>query len=247
MIKLERAFTPLCLTPSEVVRLTTEFKSSGKNVWNIESLKVALLQTSHNKCAYCECNLSSESKYVEVEHFLNKDRYPEEVLSWNNLLPSCKRCNGTKGSHDVLAEPIINPYITAPALHFKLKHYRLQPKSDLAKNTIFAIDLNNHTRIIKIRLEIGEGIQHFIELSSEKLASYLESPSTRRRTTLVSLVTRLLLECQPQASYSATASTILHDSEDYSELKKGLIGAGLWTDELNDLDTLSKTLSLETA
>lgn len=246
MIKLERAFTPLCLTPSEVSRLTIEFKSTGKNVWNIDPLKLALLQTSHNKCAYCECNLTIESKYVEVEHFLNKDRYPSEVLSWNNLLPSCKRCNGTKGSHDVVADPIINPYTTNPTHHFKLKHYRLQPKSELAKNTIHAIDLNNYTRIIKVRLEIGEDIQQSIELATEKLESYLANPSTRRRNTLMSLVTQLLTECQPEASYSATASTILHDSEVYAELKQGLENATLWTNELNKLHTTSKLLSLET-
>lgn len=247
MIKLERDFTPLCLTPKEVYRLTSEFKNTGKNVWNIESLKLALLQTSHNKCAYCECNLSSESKYVEVEHFLNKDRYPAEVLTWSNLLPSCKRCNGTKGSHDTSAEPIVNPYITNPKYHFKLKHYRLNPKSDLAKSTIHAIDLNNYDRVIKVRLEIGEYIQQSIELATEKLESYIEKQSTRRRNTLISLVTQLLNECQPQASYSATASTILHDSELYTELKQGLADAKLWSDDLEKLHIASEALSLETA
>lgn len=246
MIKLERDFTPLCLTPPEVARLTDEFKTTGKNVWNIEQLKHALLTTSHNKCAYCECDLTSESKYVEVEHFLNKDRYPNSVLCWENLLPSCKRCNGTKGSHDVESEPIINPYSTNPQHHFKLKHYRLQPKSEIAKTTIQAIDLNNYLRVLKTRVEVGEGILQSLELAIEKLELYTTNPTSRRRNTLISFTFQLLNECQPHSAYSATASTILHDSEEYEKLKADLELAKLWNENLEELHLTSRSLALET-
>lgn len=246
MIKLERTFTPTCLRPPEVKRLTDEFKATGKTVWNIEQLKLALLKTSHNKCAYCECDLTSESKYVEVEHFLNKDRYPDHVLSWENLLPSCKRCNGSKGSHDIKFAPMIDPYFVDPQQHFKLKHYRLQPISEIAKTTIEAVDLNNYLRVLKIRVEIGEGILQSIDLAAEKLELYIENPTTRRRNTLISFVLQLLNECQPHSSYSATASTILHDSEAYKILKFDLDAAKLWSKELEDLHTVSSSLALKT-
>lgn len=246
MIKLERNFTPLCLVPNQALKLTQEFALTGKSVWNIDALKSALLETSHNKCAYCECNLTNESKYVEVEHFLNKDRYPEHVVTWENLLPSCKRCNGKKGSHDVLAEPIINPYKENPTQHFKLKNYRLKPKSEIAHNTIDVIDLNNYDRVLKVRFEVGESIQQSLEITLTALNLYTSSPKTRNKNKLLALTTQILTECQPDATYSATASTILHDSDHYIELKSALKANNLWSNELNTLHQNSKNSSLET-
>ena len=109
MIKLERSFPPIFLTSIEVKRLTEEYKTTKNSVWNIVELKKALLETSYGKCAYCECDLTVESKYMEVEHFRDKDSYPDDVVEWLNLLPSCKRCNGAKGTHDTVIEPIVNP------------------------------------------------------------------------------------------------------------------------------------------
>jgi hypothetical protein len=49
--------------------MTAQYLATGTSVWNFDELKEALLWTSYGKCAYCECRLSEESKYVEVEHF----------------------------------------------------------------------------------------------------------------------------------------------------------------------------------
>ena len=96
MIKLDRTPKPVELTTALQVALTDEFKLTGKSVWNIDFIKKALLGFSNDKCCYCEANINEESKYLEVEHFHHKDTYKEEVLEWENLLPSCKKCNGTK-------------------------------------------------------------------------------------------------------------------------------------------------------
>ena len=107
MIELNRVVKPSYLTDEKISELTAEFKASGKSVWNNEQIKKPLLESSHGKCAYCECDLRKESNYMEVEHFEDKNHNPDKVVIWNNLLPSCKKCNGAKGAHDVISEPII--------------------------------------------------------------------------------------------------------------------------------------------
>ena len=86
---------------------------------------------SNQKCAYCEGRLDLKSDYMEVEHFRDKKDYPNDVLIWENLLPSCKHCNGNKSSHDVVSEPIINPFVDVPREHIFLKSYlSLIPQDD---------------------------------------------------------------------------------------------------------------------
>ena len=72
MIKLQRIEKPAFLTEEKVRALTEEFNTSKKSVWNNDHIKSALLLSSHGKCAYCECSLTSESNYMEVEHFEDK-------------------------------------------------------------------------------------------------------------------------------------------------------------------------------
>ena len=93
MIQLQAKPRPPQLTDDLVAQLTADFKATQNAVWNKLYIKTALLEISHGKCCYCECNIKEESKYMEVEHFYAKSIYPEEVLDWRFLLPACKRCN----------------------------------------------------------------------------------------------------------------------------------------------------------
>lgn len=63
---------------------------------------------------------------MKVEHFEDKFDYPDKVMVWENLLPSCKKCNSSKNTHDVIAAPIINPFIDEPKneLYFRLYHIK---------------------------------------------------------------------------------------------------------------------------
>lgn len=114
MIKLERQPKPNYLSEAAVIELTEKFKSDGSSVWNHPQIKTPLLASSYEKCAFCECSLSDESKYMEVEHFKYKSLYKDLVVEWTNLLPTCKRCNIAKGIHDVTADLIVNPYEVDP-------------------------------------------------------------------------------------------------------------------------------------
>lgn len=245
MIKLNRNFHPLCLNPQETKRLTDEFKATKASVWNFEALKKALLETSHGKCAYCECDLTKESKYVKVEHFCDKDTYPDDVVKWKNLLPSCKRCNGSKGTHNVLASPIVNPYEADPRDHLLLRLYRFRPKTKVGEESIAVLGLNNADRAVLVRFEIGEGIQESLERASEILEAFKINGATRTKNRLVSIIRELLLECHPTSEYAATASTIIHSDKNFAALIEELKTLSLWTPELDALHTESKNVALD--
>ncbi len=238
MIKLNRTDKPVELTDELKNFLTEEFKSTGKSVWNLSFLKKALLGYSNDKCCYCEANINEESKYMEVEHFRNKDKYYDEVMEWTNLLPACKRCNGTKNDHDTVKEPIIDPSIIDPKRHLKLWNYRIKGKDNLGKLTISVIDLNNQDRLVKKRFEIGNAIHEKLEQLNELLHDYMIGiqTSTIRRNRIVKGTKDLLKEGLPTAIYSATSAAIILNDPEYIQLRSNLDKLSFWDKELEHLE-----------
>ncbi|MBO9700084.1 MAG: hypothetical protein J7604_07720 [Sporocytophaga sp.] len=249
MIKLDRTPKPIELTAELQVALTDEFKSTGKSVWNIEFIKKGLLGFSNDKCCYCETNINEESKYLEVEHFHHKDAYKDEVLEWENLLPSCKKCNGTKNDHDTKLEPIIDPSKIEPKNHLKYWRYRIKGSDDFGKLTVSVLKLNDQDRLVKKRFEIGNAIQEKLEHLNELTDDYLSGvqTNTRRRNRIVNGTKDLLKEGLPSAIYSATSATVILTDTEFETLKGKLILLGLWDVELSKLEIdLNKTaLKLE--
>lgn len=249
MIKLARTPKPVELTTELQVMLTDEFKLTGKSVWNIDFLKKELLVLSSNKCCYCEANIGEESKYLEVEHFHHKDVYKDEVLEWDNLLPSCKRCNGTKNNHDTKLEPIIDPSKIDPKNHLKYWRYRIKGADEFGKLTVSVLKLNDQDRLVKKRFEIGNAIQEKLEQLNELTDDYISGiqTSTRRKNRIVDGIKDLMKEGLPNAIYSATSATIIITDTEFESLKNKLISLGLWDDELIQLEiVLTQTgLNLE--
>ena len=96
-----------------VSALTAKFIADKTPVWKQAYIEAALLAMPYRKCAYCETLILDEAKYLEIEHFRNKDDFPTLVVDWANLLPSCKRCNLKKGTHNVEVDGmIIDPTVT---------------------------------------------------------------------------------------------------------------------------------------
>jgi uncharacterized protein (TIGR02646 family) len=238
MIKLTRGAKPKELTSTLEKKLTHEFKANGTSVWREDYITKALLAYSNNKCAYCECDITEESKYLEVEHFHHKDDYPDEVVKWINLLPSCKKCNGTKSTHDTYKEPIINPCDQNPTDFLKLVNYRLKGKDDFGKLTISVLDLNNQDRHCKKRFEIGNAIHQKLEDFLSLIEEYESgtSTSTRRKNRIVNGMKDLLRLALPSATYSATTASVLLSNDDFTETKSKMIKTSLWDDELEQLE-----------
>lgn len=236
MIKLNRNFTPIKLTPEFVKEKTKEYVTDGKAVWNLSWLKESLLNLSYGKCAYCESKLTVESKYMEVEHFVDKKNNPTKVLDWNNLLPSCKRCNGAKSTHDVLAEPIINPFIDNPVNEMYFRLYRFHGFTEKGRATIDVVNLNHLERAVNVRFEIGCGLEELLDKIFSDIEEFEIRPSTQRRNKILNSVEEMYKECLPDSNYSATCATILMSSQVYQNIKQKLIRLNMWSSNFDSFE-----------
>lgn len=108
---------------------------------------------------------------MQVEHFKDKDSYPDDVVNWDNLLPSCSRCNRKKWTLDVVAKPIINPYIDNPKSHLCQQAFRLYSKDIKGETTITELFLNDDDRVVYPRFlasnEIGKQLTELISDTNE--------------------------------------------------------------------------------
>lgn len=238
MIKLERAPCPDFLTEDKVNELTEKYKNTGESVWNNDHIKVPLSDSSFDKCAYCETDLKHPSTYMEVEHFLPKTYHEDLVVNWENLLPSCKRCNGTKNDDDIQASPIVNPYDTDPRGEFVFDMYCIFGSTELGDNTESTLSLNDEDLFLS-RCKIGNHAR--LELIDIwKTCRSLEKLTGHRRKKLRAV----LLGAQTNKPYSAFVSTIVHNSDEYKLVKNLFIEHKIWTTELEELHINSLVLAL---
>lgn len=246
MIKLTRLAKPAFLTPEKVTELTSKYKADKSSVWNTAAIKEPLLNSSHGKCAYCECLLTAESNYMEVEHFEDKSSHPDKVVEWENLLPSCKKCNGAKSTHDVNKEPIVNPYNEDPKNDLAMRLYRIKGKTDKGVTTIDVVDLNHTERLVRIRFDIGEKIQELVKTGQDRLSKYKTTNSVRNRNRLNTSIEGLLYECQPTSNYAASTATILLKDSDFINILKSMNDLDIWTGNLESLYNNAAELVLNT-
>ena len=245
MIKLSRAFTPIRLNPAFVRAKTEEYKQTKESVWNIAWLKDCLKELSHGKCAYCECNLTKESNYMEVDHFEDKHHNEDKVMDWDNLIPSCKHCNGHKSTHDVVAEPIVNPFVDDPNKHLYFQNYRYKGRDDKGRETIEVLGLNNGERkMVDTRFDIGNALEELILTVKDKHDTYTKNSSVKNRNKMLSSLYDMLRQCQPESEYAALCATVLHSSDDYLDLKNDLKNEGIWSQEMESMDVVSRNICL---
>ncbi|AQG81229.1 hypothetical protein [Spirosoma montaniterrae] len=248
MIKLQPAPIPAELTKEVIQALTDEYKRTDKAVWQKEYIGKALLNSSYNKCCFSECKLNEEGKYDEIEHYHPKSLYPDEVVSWSNLLPINKACNTAKGNHDTKLEPIINPYLDDPKDHFYFKGYRFYGKTDVGRRTIDVVNLNDWETWVVPRFEVGKGVHEILEAVLELARNYDtgRSNSTRSRNNLLSRLRGIMIEGTEKYVYSATVATLLLNEEMYQEIKIILIRNGLWNENFSSIEKQMRYCALDT-
>lgn len=242
MIKLTPEPRPNELTDELVEELTARFKTDDSlRVWNRKFITDALLRMSHGKCCYCECNITEESKYIEVEHFRCKSIYPDDVLLWPNLLPACKRCNAAKGDHDVENAPIVNPVTDEPREHLTFRVYRFYGKTEKGITTCLpsVLNLNDRDRLQIKRFEIGSKIKEELDDLEEQINDGLTTPRQWRR--VAEKLRRLMRQGLPTEEYAATVSTEILREHSYRLIKAAFLTQNLWNEDFQTLeDDLSK-------
>lgn len=117
MIRANRGVAPTCLSDvkdgmTELDRAREHFTTGGQidgflfDVYRRPAVRTSLQKMFHGKCAYCE-HFYAGSFTEDIEHFRPKARIDTNSgqlhpgywwlgSNWENLLPSCARCNKVK-------------------------------------------------------------------------------------------------------------------------------------------------------
>ena len=240
MIKLTLPPKPVELTKDKQVELTSKFKANPKaEVWKQSWIVTPLMTMTFGKCAYSEMRLGEEGKYAQIDHFYPKSRYPNEVVDWGNLIPSCNVCNSKKSTLDTKRTPIVNPLIDNPKDFFYIKNGRLNAK-DIhcvkAVNTLIYCDLNNTDQFRKKRL----AIEAYLKKRLKEIVDTFPFDKDRWRNELLIL----MKESGRTAAYSATKSTFILSNSDYLQFKQQLIEANLWDKRYYEAEEELKYCSL---
>ena len=246
MIKLERGKCPKELTDEVKKELTDLYlKDNKKDVWNSpkikESLKSALSEMSHKKCAYCECRIGIESKDVTIDHFLAKSRHQNLVVEWENLFPACLRCNRAKKD---TVTTLVNPCEDNPKDFIALAKnnpFRLKGLdcAGIGKDTILEIKLNDIERVVNARMEEWEAIREKLE------EIYTDLHSNGYEDKYMLRFQKLMERCTVKHSYSAVKATKLLNDDFYTKIKAILSANGVWTSKLENLETELREIALE--
>ncbi|WP_108804765.1 HNH endonuclease [Aquimarina sp. Aq107] len=238
MIKLELHPKPDKLTEQEQKRLTDKYKKDGSSVWNKEYIKKAVFNLSNGKCCFSEISLNTNSTYLEIEHFYPKNLYPGKVMEWGNLLPSSKKCNGTKNNHNTLKEPIVNPFKDNPKDHLFLRNGRFYDKTKIGKTTINIVALNDRRHFVDNRLDhimdITEIIDDFFQdhIETNNFDKYTNDIKVKHLNKLKGVFTA----GRRKEQYAATAATAIIQNLYYKRIKDFLVESGFWDDELQELE-----------
>lgn len=224
MIKLTLPPKPVELTKEKQDELTDRFKENPKaEVWKQPWIVTPLLTMTLGKCAYSEMRLGEEGKYPQIEHIHPKSKYPDEVVEWGNLIPSCNVCNTKKLTLDTKRIPIVNPLIDNPKDFFYIKNGRLNAKDihcTKAVNTLTYCDLNNFDQLRKKRIDIEKYLEKRLKEIHETF------PYDNKYWSNELLI--LMQECGRTSPYSATKSTFILANSDYQQFKQRLFEANMW-------------------
>lgn len=194
-------------------------------------IKAPLFSSSLEKCAFCETK-PSESGNIEVEHFAPKSKYPNLTFEWDNFLPACRKCNGSKDDHDSLIEPIVNPYDSDPDDFFSYKDIRIAANDNAGKNvaemTISVCGLNS-VRLMKPRADILVGLHGFSAAIEEANQDFQNANSERKRQNrkrkireAIELVERLT---EPSEKFSGFCKQYLEGCDPY-KMAKAIVSGG---------------------
>lgn len=158
MIPLKKGATPQVLIDNAqawtaellaAIAAGEELKAARKNRYNDHRVKSALLQETHEKCAYCESNVTHIA-YGDIEHIVPKKVRPELTYEWTNLTIACDKCNTNKGSTEELIDPYNDPVDQA----YTFAGPMMVPRQDqdLANASMLLLQLNR-TPLVGMRTE----------------------------------------------------------------------------------------------
>ena len=184
-------------------------------------IKATLFESSLQKCAFCESK-PAESGNIEVEHFAPKSKYPDLAFEWNNFLPACRKCNGSKDAHDTVECPIINPYETDPEEVFHYRDIRIAANDNEYKNighlTIKVCSLNS-VRLMKPRADILVSLHAFSVAIEEAIEDFNQADTdikrAKRKRKIRESIETIEILANPSEKYSGFCKSYLKNCQPY--------------------------------
>lgn len=232
MRKINLSPKPSELTAAKEEELKREYNDDRTSVWRKSYIVDKLLEMTFSKCAYSETILQRNSSYMEVDHFFPKEKYPQKVVEWGNLVACCKTCNTTKGKTDPQIVELINPYEDNPLKHISFRGGLCIALDKKGENSKKKYGLNSQhfvksreSQITKNKEELGRLAEEWNE--GIELDNQMRRFKARLKT--------ILQSAQPQEPYSVcVAIALLHDNN-FRRIKEGLDNKSQWTLSLDSL------------
>jgi len=107
---------------------------SSKHYINKINLKV---------CPYCNRNYifnfkknKKDEATAQLDHFIDKSKYPYLSLSLYNLVPSCSVCNQRKSGQDILKTSILNPFEDNIHNHISFNSSQILSRDELENKSL---------------------------------------------------------------------------------------------------------------
>ena len=173
----------------------TKYKSKHKIInWDSftteikQVLKQYLLEEQENSCCpYCEIEIYLDNS--QIEHIKPKDKFPELLIDYNNLIACClenKRCGNSKANK--WNELFINPVTKNPEDYFEydiktgkiISIFKNGEKYEKAEYTINLLNLNDN-RLCEIRKRYIFEFLSYSNNNKNSLSNFpVKFPSLRR-------------------------------------------------------------------
>jgi uncharacterized protein (TIGR02646 family) len=165
-------------------------------------VKSALLDETHDKCAYCESQYRAVS-FGDVEHILPRVNDLERVLDYENLTLACSVCNNVKSDYEDPAMSLLDSYDDTPERRLTALGSTILPRPGTdadkrALNTIAVFRLNERTPLQERR-------QKIVDEAARLADDYLSAPSNA----IKNMARRQIADmCCPNAEYSLVARAV---------------------------------------
>ena len=153
-------------------------------------------------------------------------------------MPSCKKCNVTKGDWDVETEPIVNPLVDEPKKHLYVEAFRFYARDKKGDNTIVALALNDNSHFTRPRAYIALEI---IDSLHGCLNTIKDATTELKQKREINRLKNIIRQALPSEEFSAVIAThILYESHLFNEIELILQQSNKWDEELI---SIKKTLS----
>ena len=248
MIKIEKDISDIPAILKNSTREEAFFKNIdshgfnyGLTLYKTKAIQDKLNEIYHNKCAYCEKDISDDDKHIE--HYRPKSRYYWLAYSWDNLLLCCSRCNKAKGdkfltqhcsvlygnekfddihtlglAYDRLEQPkTVNPEREDVLNDITFNRDAIISSLDeRVSYTINEVCNLNRTELVQKRIKL---VNKFIRRVEKHYKNYLDKKDYKNYTMFIPDIKDFIEECKVENEFYAFRYFIIHNIELFFEHK----------------------------